>query len=284
MPAPIAVTGATGGLGGRVARRLADRGADLRLIARDPSRAPDIAGARVAQATYADGDAMRRALDGVAVLFLVSGSEAADRLDQHLTAVDAAAVAGVERVVYTSFARAAPDATFTFARDHFHTEQRLRDRRLLAAALRNNMYLDILPSFATDGVIRGPAGDGRFGPVARDDIADVAVELLLAPPDEAQILEVTGPQLLTMTEVAETMTQVTGRATRYEAESLEEAYASRAGFGAEPWEVRGWVTSYAAIAAGDLDVLTETVQRVAGHPPMTLTEFLRSEGGVTDPT
>src|SRR5215216_2726961 len=86
----IAVTGATGGLGGRVARRLAGRGVAQRLVVRDAARAPQLDGAEVAVATYGDGEAMRRALDGVATLLLVPASEAADRVKLHTTAVDAA--------------------------------------------------------------------------------------------------------------------------------------------------------------------------------------------------
>jgi len=74
--ATLAVTGVTGGLGGRVARRLADRGVAQRVVARDPARAPELPGAEVVRAAYGDGEAMRRALDGVDTLLLVSASEA----------------------------------------------------------------------------------------------------------------------------------------------------------------------------------------------------------------
>ena len=66
----IAVTGATGDLGGRVARELAARGVKQRLIVRDPNRAPQLAGADVAIASYEDTEAMARALDGIGTLLL----------------------------------------------------------------------------------------------------------------------------------------------------------------------------------------------------------------------
>src|SRR5215213_7050237 len=201
----IAVTGATGGLGGRVARRLAGRGVGQRLVVRDAARAPELDGAEVAEATYGDGEAMRRALDGVATLLLVSASEAADRVRLHTTAVDAAVAAGVGRVVYTSFFGAAPDCTFTFGRDHWHTEEALRASGLRSTFLRDNLYIDFLPLMAgPDGVIRGPAGDGRLAAVARDDIADVAVAVLLGDPGrhDGRGYDMTGPEALTLAEVA----------------------------------------------------------------------------------
>src|SRR4051812_9905940 len=111
MPAPIAITGATGALGGRLAARLADHGVHQRLIVRDAGRAPRLDGAEIAVAAgYRDRAAMVQALRGTGTLFLVSGREAADRVAEHVSAVDAAVEAGVRRVVYTSFMGAAPDA------------------------------------------------------------------------------------------------------------------------------------------------------------------------------
>src|SRR5213080_1228271 len=115
----LAVTGSTGNVGGRVARLLSAAGVPQRLVVRDPGRAPALDGADVTQAGYGDGAAARRALAGVDTLFMVSGAESADRVDQHRTFVDAAASAGVRRIVYLSFYGAAPDATFTLARDHW---------------------------------------------------------------------------------------------------------------------------------------------------------------------
>lgn len=274
--AEIAVTGATGALGGRVARRLAERGIAQRLVVRDPSRAPELAEAQVATGEYSDGEAMRRALDGVRTLFLVSGSEAFDRLEQHKTTIDAVVAAGVERVVYTSFLAAAPDATFTFARDHYHTEQHLRAAGPSVVSLRDSIYADFLPYFAVGGVIRGPAGDGQFAPVTRDDIADVAVAALLDPKYDGTTFDVTGPELLTMEQTAQLLTEVTRRPVRYEAETLDQAYASRADYGAPDWEVAGWVTTYAAIATGELAIVADTVERVTGHPAAAPGDFLRA--------
>jgi len=273
----ITVTGATGGLGGRVARRLAGRGAGQRLVVRDPGRAPELAGAEVAAASYDDPGSLRRAFEGARTLLMVSASEDPDRLRLHANVVDAAADAGVEQVVYTSFFGAAPDCTFTFGRDHWHTEELIRASGLRHTFLRDNLYLDFLPLMVgADGVIRGPAADGRVAAVTRDDIADVAVAALLAGDRHAgRTYDLTGPEALTMAEVAEQLTRFAGRTVTYHAETLEEAYASRAHYGAPDWEVAGWVTTYAAIANGDLEAVSGDVAAVAGHPPMGLAEFLR---------
>ena len=95
---PIAVTGSTGRLGGRVARRLSEFGVEQRLLVRDPARAPDLPGSHIATADYSDRAALVAALSGIHTVFMVSASETPDRVQHHLTFIDAAVDAGVRRV------------------------------------------------------------------------------------------------------------------------------------------------------------------------------------------
>ena len=284
----IAVTAATGHLGRRIAARLAERGVAQRLVVRDPTRAPRLPGADVVAAAY-ESDAFSPAVRGVGTLVLISASEARNRVSLHTAAIDSAVAAGVRRIVYVSFLGAAADATFTFARDHWHTEEHLRRSGLPHTILRDSLYLDVLPYFATlaseasgsverDGVLRGPAGDGRVAAVARDDVADVAVAVACTDDDrhDGRTYDLTGPQPMTMGDVAAELSRAAGRPVTYHAETLEEAYASRAHYGAPDWEVAGWVTSYAAIATGEMNVVTDAVSTLAGHAPMSLSDFLRA--------
>jgi NAD(P)H dehydrogenase (quinone) len=271
----IAVTGATGEVGGRVARRLADRGIAQRLVVRDASRAPDLAGADVVTASnYEAHDEMEAALEGAATLFLVSGEEARNRVDQHRSAVDAAKAAGVERIVYLSWFHASPDTAFTFGQHHFHTEEHIRASGLARAFCRDNIYLDYVPFFAgADGAIRGPGGDGSFAPVARDDIADVAVELLTNPELEGPF-EVSGGESYPLAEAAGRLGKAVGREITYVDETMEEAWESRRPSGEPDWVIEGWITTYVAIANGELDETTSTVRDLTGHEPQGLEEFL----------
>jgi len=279
-PGFIAVTGATGAVGGRVARLLAEQGARLRLVVRDPSRAPELAGAEVARATYDDADALRAAFTGVDAVFFVSAAEHPERIRQHLTAADAIKAAGVDRVVYTSFLGAAEDCTFTLGRHHWITEQRLREHDLAFTFLRDSLYLDFMSFIAGDeGVIRGPAGDGAFAPVARDDVADAAVAVLLGllsghGGHEQASYDLTGARLQTFDEIAADLTALAGRPVRYERETIEQAWASREKYGAPDWEVEGWVSSYAAIGAGELAWVSDAVLRLTGHDPLTLRQLV----------
>lgn len=270
----IAVTGATGQVGGRVARGLSAAGAPQRLVVRDPRRAPDLDGADVRVATYDDGEALRHAFDGADVLLFVSGAEHADRLDQHRTVVEAAAAAGVRRVVYTSFLGASPTSTFTFARDHAATEELLTAARFTTTFLRDNFYLDVLPDFVGDGALRGPAGSGRVSAVARADVAEVALAAVLDEAHGGRSYDLTGPQALSFAEVAATIARVRGVPVQFVDETVEEAYASRAASGAPRWMVDGWVSTYTAIAAGELDTVSDAVRTVTGREPRSLEDVL----------
>ncbi len=142
--------------------------------------------------------------------------------------------------------------------------------------LRDNLYLDLVPRFADDdGVLRGPAADGRFAGVAIDDVADAAVAVL-ADPDahRGTGYTLTGPEALTLTEVAEIVSEATGRRLRYHAESMEEARRSRAAYGAPDWMVEAWISTYVAIASGELAAVSPDVERLTGHPATSLRALL----------
>ena len=252
----IAITGATGALGSRVTRLLADRGDPMRLLVRDAGRAPRVEAEIAIISDYTDGAAARAGLRGCDTMLLVSARESADRVTEHGSMIDAATAAGIGKIVYISFQSAAPDATFTFARDHFHTEQLIAGSGLRHVFLRDSLYQSGLAGMAgADGIIRGPASDGAVAAVSHDDVAAVA---------------------LTLTEVAAELTAVTGRRVCYQAESEEEAYASRVSYGAPPFEVKGWITSYQAIGAGELATVTRTVEEITGQQPQGFVDFVRT--------
>lgn len=277
-----------------MARRLAGT-ARLRLFSRDTARAEAAAtalprtspeaGIEFDSLDFADEEGASRALAGADVVLMVSAAEAEDRLDQHASFIRAARAAGVGHVVYTSFLAAAPDAVFTLARDHHATERLLAASGLPHTILRDNFYQDVFPLFAgEDGVLRGPAGGGRVSAVARDDVAAVAAVVLAdaalalssgrEPAHAGRTYDLTGPEAFTLAEAAATISAVAGREVRYIDETVEEARASRSGYGAPEWQLQAWISTYTAIASGDLATVSGDVERLLGRPAQTLRETL----------
>ncbi|WP_284976872.1 SDR family oxidoreductase [Arthrobacter sp. efr-133-TYG-104] len=272
----LAVTGATGVLGAFVAHYLAERGIAQRLLVRTPAKAPSLSESTIHRFSYSDQEAAITALRGVETLFMVSAHESPERLDQHRTFVDAAASAGVKHVVYTSFAAAAPDATFTLARDHYVTEEYIKASGMKWTFLRDGFYLDFMEALVgEDGVIRGPAKDGRASFVARADVARTAAAILANPGDHAaQTYNLTGPEALTLDEVAATISRIRGRHITFHNETLDEAYGSRAGYGAPDWQLEAWVSTYTAIASNIMAPVSQDIETITGNAPMNLEEYL----------
>jgi uncharacterized protein YbjT (DUF2867 family) len=211
----IAITGATGEVGSRVAARLAAKGARQRLIVKDPTRAPKIDGAEIRQASgYIAGGEMRAAMEGARTLFFIPGRESAVRVAEHITAINAAVTAGIERIVYLSFAPAAADAVCTLARDHYATEQHIRITGVPFTFLRMNLYLDAIVRYLVSpaGVIQGPANDGRVAAVLRDDIADACAAVLTTDGHDGATYDLTGREAFTLAEAAEEMSRASRKA------------------------------------------------------------------------
>ncbi|KAH6633817.1 hypothetical protein C7974DRAFT_412782 [Boeremia exigua] len=278
---PIAVTGATGGVGGFVARNLVARQLPQRLLVRDPSKAPKLPHSEVYQFSYSDHIAISAALRGVHTLFMVSASESTERLDQHRSFVDAAVQAGVQHIVYTSYVAAAPDAIFTLARDHYTTEEYIKASGMRWTFLRDSMYTDFMDSLVgPDGVIRGPSGSGRVSIVAREDVARLAAAVLADPDRHAgTTYDVTGREALSMSDVAATISAIRGRDVRFHDETIAEAYASRASYGAPDWQVEAWVSTYLAIRSNVMAPVSNAIETVTGCAPMTLAEYLTANPG-----
>lgn len=275
----VALAGATGEIGGRVARLLAARGVPQRLIVRDAARAPQLPGADVVEVPggYDDGEAMTRALEGAAAFLLIPGHEGTPRVAAHRTAVHAAAQAHVGRIVQLSFAGAAEDSTFTFARDHWATEQDVRAAGVPFVIAQMNFYLDVLPGFVLpSGEIAGPGGNGKIAAVARDDVAAALAELLIGDGHTGQTYELTGPEALSLAEIAVTMARASGRTITYLQETIEQAWAARAAYDAPDDVKAGWISTYTAVAAGELARVSGDVERLTGAPPQSLAGWLEA--------
>jgi len=277
MRQPILITGAAGHVGQLVAALLATPGQPLRLLGRQPATIvpPPGAQATVVAGDYADPTSLAAAFAGVGTAFIVSGyAEPGERAKLHRNAFEAAARAGVGHVVYLSAQGAAPDSKFPMARDHYQSEQYLAATGVPYTALRDSLYLDLLPElFTKEGVVRGPAGDGAAAFVARPDVARVVATLLAHPPRRSQVLEVTGPEALTLADAARRLSARVGRPLRYAAETPAAGRAWRSQPGTPAWEVDTWLGSYEAIAAGEMRAVHPTVQQLTGQPPHNLEAY-----------
>ena len=282
----ILITGASGNIGRRIAELLAEQGYALRLMVRDRDKAPQLRGAQVVQADYVDPVTLAVAFAGADSAFIVSGyAKPGERARLHKNAFEAAARAQVKHLVYLSFQGASPKSKFPMARDHYQTEQYLKESGIPFTALRDNLYLDLIPElFNEEGVMRGPAGQGAAAWVSREDIAWVAAAVLSSRPGHSSATyDVTGSESLTMTETAKRVSTLVGRELHYEDEPVGEGRKWRSMLGAPAWEVETWLGSYEAIAAGELEQTSDTVFRITGRQPVGIEAYFVEHPDLLDP-
>ena len=272
----IVVTGSSGRVGGLVARRLESEGHPMRLLVRDPERAPRIAGAQVQAADYGDPQALEKGLGKGDRVFMVSLWIGGDtRLDLHHSFIDAAAKADVAQLIYLSFVNAGPNAVFSHAREHGATEEMLRASGVPWTAIRNSMYADDIPGwFDPDGVAREPGDEARMSFSYRPELADVIAVTLTGPGHGGKIYNITTPDSVSMRELAEIAGKVTGESYSYEPISDAEWIKRWKAQGRPEWALEAGQTSYEALRAGEFDVVSDDYERVTGRKAATVAQII----------
>lgn len=162
------------------------------------------------------------------------------------------------------------------SRDHAKTESYIKELGFEYTFLRDNFYLDFFRDIALkNGEIRGPAGLGKVSAVARKDTSAVAAKILLEAQNwKNRILNMTGPEELTMVDIVKIISERTGRQFIYVDETVEEAYESRKRWSAEDWEYDAWVSTYTAVAAGEQAGISYDVEKVLGRPALSLNDII----------
>jgi NAD(P)H dehydrogenase (quinone) len=272
----IVVTGSTGRVGGLVARRLESAGHPLRLLVRDPDRAPTIKGAQVKAAEYGNPEALAKGLQKGDRVFMVSLWIGGDiRLDLHRAFIEAAAKAEVAQLVYLSFVNAGPNAIFSHAREHGATEEMLRASGVPWAAIRNSMYADDIPGwFDPDGIAREPGEEARMSFSYRPELADVIAVTLTEPGHESKIYNITTPESVSMRELAQIASHVTGETYGYEPISDAEWIERWKAQWRPEWALEAGLTSYEALRSGELDVVSDDYERVTGQKAATIAQII----------
>jgi NAD(P)H dehydrogenase (quinone) len=272
----IAVTGATGHVGRLVAEELARQGEPMRLLVRDPSRAPELPGAEVVHADYGDPGSIAAALNEGDRVFMVSLHEGpARRVPLHRSFVEAAAARRVAQIVYLSFLNAGPAATFIHARSHGATEELLRESGVAWTSIRNGMYADDVAGwFDGQGVAREPVGDSRISFSYRPELAEAIAVVLTTDGHDGRVYDVAAAEAVTIGELARTASEVTGAEYRYEPESREWWEARWRSRGKDGWELEAGLSSFDAQLAGELAVTTDDFRLLTGRQPLTIREVI----------
>jgi NAD(P)H dehydrogenase (quinone) len=284
VPAPsFAVTGATGHLGRLAVDALLRRGVpagNVFALVRHPDKAGDLAdlGVGIREADYDRPDTLGPALEGIERLLLVSSPDPGDRVRQHTAVIEAADAADVGLVVYTSVLHA-DDTELLLAPEHAATEDVLQGSGLPFAVARNGWYTENytgrIEQFLAAGEIVGAAGDGRISAATRADYAEAAVSLLTGDiADQQGYWELGGPSF-TLSELAETITSVTGTTVVYRDLSVAELADHLAGTGMDRATAEFVASLDGSAARGELETDSPALENLLGRAPTPLVDAVR---------
>ncbi|MGH3995496.1 MAG: SDR family oxidoreductase [Pseudonocardiaceae bacterium] len=277
----IAISGASGQLGRRVAELLLDRvdPSELTLVSRSPDKLEDAAthGAQTRKGDFDDPAGLAEAFRGAERLLLIS-VDPVSKLRQHRNAIEAARSAGVQFVAYTSFVNPSEHNPAGIAGEHRETERMLRESGMEWAFLRNTAYAEMRVGDAQAALALGSlvhnTGDGRVAYVSRDDCAAAAATVVAGGDHHGEIYDVTGPKALGAGELASLYSELGGREVTPVAVDdgpLIEGMVQ----GGVPREIAELLASFEAAAReGHMDTVSSAVENLTGRAPRPLREIL----------
>lgn len=283
----IIVTGASGGLGSLVLNRLigmgpAITGGPVVAGSRSPHRLA--AGLQPRLLDFDNPDSLPSAFAGADVVLLISAGQGEDDavIARHAAAIDAAEVAGVKHIVYTSLARAGDHVALAIS--HRWTERRLNRGRADWTILRNGLYAELAIPGAAEatmtGEYTGPMSRGRWAAVAREDLADIAAIVVSeADRHRGKVYELVGDRALSGDDIAGAVAEFTGRPVIYRPGTLEQLRGSLTAAGLPAWQIPTVVSSYSAISAGFLDGTRSDLTDLLGVPPRPALEVIAAALG-----
>jgi uncharacterized protein YbjT (DUF2867 family) len=277
---PVLVTGATGSVGRHVVAELRRRGAPVRALVRDRARAADVLGPDVELAVgdFADPASLRAALPGVERVYLSCGNHPAQAAWE-TAMVDAAAAAGVSRIVKLSALDARIGSPVAFADAHGRIEEHLRASGVPHVLLKPTFAMTNLFA-AADGIRQAgaiflPGAGAEVAMIDPRDVAEVAAVALTTDGHDGRAYELTGPAALTFDDVAAQLAAVLDRPVGFVAVPDGAALGQLVEAGVPEWYARNVVAQFGLLRRGTQAGVRDVVRVLTGHEPRSVGEFLR---------
>jgi uncharacterized protein YbjT (DUF2867 family) len=280
----ILVTGATGRIGSELVRRLRAARALVRALVHTPSKASALAApdVQLVPGDFEDAASLDRAMADIQRMFLLSPPHPR-QLELQGNAVLAAHRAGVGHIVKLSALGASPDWPLSIPRWHWQIEQQIEQAGFAFTHLRPNYFTQMVLTLASevirDGTISVPAGGGRVSMVDARDIAAVAASALLEPGHAGRVYEITGPEALSFSDVAQQLAEATGRPVAYRDVPPEAALAALVATGLPAWWAEYRIGVYRLYRDSGSDGWAATVSSVVAdvgkQQPRRFADFAR---------
>ncbi len=278
----ILVTGAAGRAGSAVIREFARKKYPVRALVRNQEQARTLEASPTVEIVEGDmsrPETLTKALAGVDRVLLISSPDE-KMVETQCAFIHAAKKAGVRHIVKFSGTTTALDSPFLFSKMHAEIERYLENSGLgwthLRPAQFMQEYLREVPTIVGQGALFLPLADARVVGVDIEDIAKAAFVLLTTPGHEGKIHNMTGPEALNMTEIAEQISQAIGKTVRYVPISREQRKQALLGARIPPYMVEALdVQADERLKGGIESVVQLETHKEFGITPTTFAEFAR---------
>ncbi len=241
-------------------------------------------GATVRRGDFDEPEALAEAFAGGERMLLISTLSIGRRAAQHRAAIEAAAAAGVRHVVYTSFPKPlAGHPVGAIATEHGETEEILHASGLDWTILRNATFAELqIPPGAlavAGGKLYTNAGTGRLASVSRRDSARAAAAVLTSDGHAGRTYDITGPEAVSQTELADLLSEVSGRAVKLVRVGDRTLTWGLTRAGAPKPVARSIVAFGKAVREGYYDVVDPALATLTGTAPRSLRDVLIAHRG-----
>ncbi len=278
----ILVTGATGTIGGEVARQLIAAGIKPRLLVRNPDKAKAFEGkAEIFKGDLDDAASVKKALEGCDHLFLVTSGLDGPRLES--ATIDAAKAAGIKHVVKLSVLGAEYEA-ISFGKWHRANEKKLEASGMQWTFLRPGNFMTNTfmwkDTVKKDSAIYLPVGEGKSALIDPADIGAVAVKALTTEGHAGKTYALTGPVAMSTQEQADVIAKVVGRPVKHVDVPAQAAREGMLKMGLPEKYVDGLLELYAVMKAGQTSTVSPAVEEVLGRKAVSLEQFYAKHPGI----
>lgn len=281
MNSNILVTGATGTNGQALLAHFANRGIPVRAMIRNKTGwlpSPAHSSVEPVFADFDDPATLSEALRGIDKAFLVTNSTERSE-DQQLRFVEQARKAGVQHIVKLSQFAADINSPVRFLRYHASVEAAITQSGMAYSFLRPNLFMQGLLLFRSSIVQQGrfyaPIGDARVSLVDVRDIGEVAFACLTLPGHEGRIYNLTGPESLSHSDLAVTLSSLLSRDVQFVDVSEDALRHTLVELGMPEWQREGLIEDYAHYRRGEAAEISHDMVEVTGRPATSFAEFAR---------
>ncbi len=280
----ILITGATGTVGSLLVKELENGEAAVKAMVRSPEKGERLRRHGI-EPVFGDFDrpeTLAPALEGVGKAFLLSAPDSR-MAERETNFINAAKLAGVNHIVKLSAFGVGEGVPFSLGQWHYQAEQQLEKSGVAYTILRPNGFMQNMLGFARtireQSVFYAPLGETRVSYIDARDIATVAANALTEAGHEGRVYELTGPEALSYTEIAQKLSGAFGVEVKYVSVPMDAARQGMVASGMPEWLADALIELFEHYVKGGAEVVTSHVREVTGRGAISFEQFAADYAG-----